>query len=140
MKKTLALLVLLVISLTSATAKTKEKPDSDYQDGVLVSFRTVASGSNCSSSGTVKGSVDDNGKVSGDVDGEGSCSDRTVRLYTVKIGNTTYVLKPLPMAWNRPSVLASELPGARIKARTEKGKMYIKIGTRETPFAVQEAH
>jgi len=61
----LSLCILFCAVVTIAFAKSKERPDSDYQDGVLVSFRTVAAGTNCSSSGSVKGSVDDSGGIEG---------------------------------------------------------------------------
>ena len=135
--------LLLCISICTvaaiAFAKAKERPDSDYQDGVLVSFRTISSGSNCSSSGTVKGSVDENGNVEGKTDSRGSCQDTSVRLYTVKVGDSTFVIKHGVEIWNRESVLARQLPGFKFKVRTQKDKLYIKVGERESPFFLVEA-
>jgi hypothetical protein len=125
--------------VTIAFAKTKERPDSDYQDGVLVSFRTVVAGSNCSSSGSVKGSVDDSGDVEGRADSSGSCYNLSVRLYTIKVGDNTFVIKHAPEGWNRQSVLARQLPGLRFKVRTQKDKLYIRVGERESPFFLVEA-
>jgi len=123
-----------------ALAKTKERPDSDYQDGVLVSYRTVAAGSNCSSSGSVKGSVDDGGDIEGTNSSSGSCYDVGARLYTIKAGGNTFVIKHAPENWNRKSVLDQQLPGFKFKVRTQKDKLFIKVGERESPFFLVEAH
>jgi len=135
----LSLCILFCAVVTIAFAKTKERPDSDYQDGVLVSFRTDAAGSNCSSSGSVKGSVDDDGEVEGTTDSSGSCHNISVRLYTIKVGDSTFVIKHAPENWNRRSVLDQQLPGFRFKVRTQKDKLYIKVGERESPFFLVEA-
>jgi hypothetical protein len=135
----LPLCILFCVVVTIAFAKTKEHPDSDYQDGVLVSFRTAAAGSNCSSSGSVKGSVNDSGDVEGGTDSSGSCHDLSVRLYTIRVGDSTFVIKHAPENWNRQSVLEGQLPGFRFKIRTQKDKLYIKVGERESPFSLLEA-
>jgi hypothetical protein len=119
---------------TFAFAKTKERPDSGYQDGVLVSFRTAKSGSSCSSSGTVKGEVSDSGDVDGSTDASGACHDIDVRLYTIKVGDNTFVVRHAFENWNRKSVLMQQLPGFRFKVRTQKDKLFIKVGERESPF------
>jgi hypothetical protein len=139
MKSGMKLLSFCMLSLAFAMvifAKTKERPDSDYQDGELVSFRTVAAGSNCSSSGAVKGSVDEVGNLEGKAENSGSCYDIGVRLYTIKVGSHTLVVKHAPENWNRDSVLARQLPGFTFKVRTQKDKLYIKVGERESPFFV----
>ena len=135
----LSLCILLCAVVSIAFAKTKERPDSDYQDGVLVSFRTVAAGSNCSSSGSMKGSVDESGNVEGKADHSGSCQDVNVRLYTIKVGDNTFVIKHAPENWNRKSVLEQQLPGFKFKVRAQKDKLYIKVGERESPFFLVEA-
>jgi hypothetical protein len=132
--KSLTLWILFLAGLSVAFAKSKERPDSDYQDGVLVSFRTVTAGSNCSSSGSVKGSVDDSGGVEGTSNSNGSCSNVNVRLYTIKVGDNTFVIKHAPENWNRKSVLEQQLPGFKFKVRTQKDKLFIKVGERESPF------
>jgi hypothetical protein len=130
----LSLCILLCGLVTIASAKTKERPDSDYQDGVLVSFRTTTSGSSCSSSGTVKGEVSDSGDVDGTTDTSGACHDISIRLYTIKVGDNTFVVKHAPEIWNRKSVLVQQLPGFRFKVRTQKDKLFIKAGDRESAF------
>lgn len=135
----LSLCILFCTLASTAFAKTKERPDSDYQDGALVSFRTVAAGSSCSSSGSVKGSVDDSGGVEGRTDNSGSCHNLSDRLYTIKVGDNTFVVKHAPESWNRKSVLEQQLPGVKIKVRTQKDKLYIKIENRESPFIVEAA-
>jgi len=135
----LSICILFCSVVTIAFAKSKERPDSDYQDGVLVSFRTVAAGSNCSSSGSVKGSVDGSGNVEGKADNSGSCRDVGVRMYTIKVGDNTFVIKHAPENWNRKCVLEDQLPGTKFKVRTQKDKLFIKIGERESPFFLEEA-
>lgn len=135
----LFLIVLFCAVATAAFAKTKERPDSDYQDGVLVSFRTVDTGSNCSSSGSVKASVDDSGDVKATTDSSGSCQNVDVRLYTIKVGDNTLVIRHAPENWNRKSVLERQLPGFRFKVRIQKDKLYVKVGERESPFFLVEA-
>jgi len=137
--KHLCLCVLFFAVVTLAFAKAKERPDSDYQDGVLVSFRTAAAGSSCSSSGTVKGAVDESGNVEGTNNSTGSCNDISVRLYTIKVGKNTFVIKHAPENWNRKSVLEQQLPGFQFKVRTQNDKLYLRVGERESPFFVVEA-
>jgi hypothetical protein len=137
--KHLSLCILFYAVVTTAFAKTKERPDSDYQNGVLVSFRTVEAGNNCSSSGSVKGSVDDSGNVEGTTNSSDSCHNISVRLYTIKVGDSTFVIKHAPENWNRQSVLEQQLPGFKFKVRTQKDKLYIKVGDRESPFFLIEA-
>lgn len=134
----------LVLLTSMALAKDKH-PDSDYQDGVLVSFRTVVTGNDCSSSGTVKGSVDDSGDVDTRSDASSSCSNDTVRLYTVRVSDNTFELRPaitggtLRAAFMKGSVLNNQLPGTMIKVRSDKGKIFVKIGDRESPYSVTSA-
>ncbi len=135
----LFLCIMFCAVVTAVFAKTKDRPDSDYRDGVLVSFRTVAAGSNCSSSGSVKGAVDDSGNVEGTDNSNGSCYNISVRLYTIKVGDTTFVIKHAPESWNRNSVLEQQLPGLKFKVRTQKDKLYIKVGERESPFFIVDA-
>jgi len=135
----LSFCVLFCAVVTIAFAKSKERPDSDYQDGVLVSFRTVAAGTNCSSSGSVKGAVDDSGGIEGTNSSSGSCYDVGARLYTIKVGSNTFVIKHAPENWNRKSVLDQQLPGLKFKVRTQKDRLFIKIGERESPFFLVEA-
>ena len=75
----------------------------------------------------------------GKTDSSGSCQDTSVRLYTVKVGDSTFVIKHGVEIWNRESVLARQLPGFKFKVRTQKDKLYIKVGERESPFFLVEA-
>ena len=131
--------ILLCAFVTIAFAKPKSRPDSDYQDGVLVSFQIVAAGSDCSSSGSLKGSVDDSGSVEGTSNSSGSCYNIGVRLYTIKVGDNTFVIKHAPENWNRKSVLDQQLPGLKFKVRTQKDRLFIRVGERESPFFAVEA-
>jgi hypothetical protein len=82
----------------------------------------------------VKGAVSDSGGVEGTTDTSGACHDIGVRLYRIKVGDNTFVLKHAPENWNRKSVLEQQLPGFRFKVKTQKDKLFIKVGERESPF------
>jgi hypothetical protein len=118
----------------------KSTQTSDYQDGVLVSFASTVTGSNCVAWNKAGGSVSDSGASESKSEGSGSCSSRTTRVYTVKIGANTFEIEALPVAWGRANALENQLPGHKFLARTEKGKFYIKIDNRETAFEVIAAH
>ena len=77
--------------------------------------------------------------MEGKIDNSGSCQDKSIRLYTIKAGDNTLAIKHGIEIWNRESVLARELPGFKFKVRTQKDKLFIKVGERESPFFVVEA-
>jgi hypothetical protein len=147
--------IALGLMLLPSMALAKDKhPDSDYQDGVLVSFRTIVTGNDCSSSGTVKGTVNDSGDVDANSNTRSSCSDDSVRLYSIKVGDNMFELEPMvtgkeaaagiaTMGWGalfmKRSVLSNQLPGTRLKVRSDKGKIFVKIGDRESPYSVTSA-
>jgi hypothetical protein len=133
------------------SAYAKDKPQFDYQDAILVSFQTVHSGSSCSASGTVKGEEDSSGNVTGTTNSNSSCVDDTVRHYTLKVGDHTYALRPaltkgkaaLGMAtlgWSavfaKNSVLSNLLPGTHVLVRTDESGFYVKVGKRESRYAI----
>lgn len=125
----------LFFTLVVSSASAKQHPDSDYQDGALVNFRTIVTGSDCKSSEEIKGSADD-GDIKAESEGKGSCSNSTTRVYAVKIGENTFEIEALPVTWNRTNALEKQLPGYRFRVRSEKGKLFIKIDNRETSFEV----
>jgi hypothetical protein len=144
-------LVVVILLLLSAVANAKDKPQADYQDAVLVGFQTVHSGSSCSTSGTVKGQEDSSGNVSGTTNASSNCVDDTVRHYTLKVGDHTYVLKPsltkgkaaagmATMGWSllftKNSVLSNLLPGTHVQVRTDESGFYVKVGKRESKYAI----
>ncbi len=141
MKRGLAIVFLLLLS---AVANAKDKPQADYQDAVLVGFQTVHSGSSCSTSGQIKGEEDSSGNVTGKTHASTNCEESTVRHYTVKVGEHTYVLKPTLSWWASPaftknSVLANLLPGTHVQVRTDEKGFYVKVGKRESKYAIVEA-
>lgn len=129
----------LSLSLVLPSAFAKDRPDSDYQDGLLVGFRTMVTGTDCTSRADVKGSISDSGDVKGDTTTKGSCANNNSRVYTVKIGENTFEIAALPVSWNRADALEKQLPGYRFRVRSEKGKFFIKIDKRETAFEIREA-
>lgn len=114
MKRILAVVLLLAFCVP-LSAKEKPHPDSDYQDGVLVSYREVQHGPNCS---------------------DGDCTSRRVRIYTVKVGDRTLGISHYGF---RSSVLADKLPGYPMKLRFDRQHVFVKDGDQESRFQVVEA-
>jgi hypothetical protein len=129
----------------------KPPKDVQYQDAVLVSFKDITTGSNCSSNGTVKGKVDDDGNVSGDSNSTTSCSDKTMRHYTIKVGDSVFVLEPsmsggqkagavASLGWSavfaKKSVLWNQLPGTHMQVRSDPHGFYVKVGNRESLYDI----
>lgn len=140
--------------LLCSTAWAKSKPLGEYQDGVLVSFYNVTTGSSCSSSGTVNGKVDDDGKISGSTDGNTNCSNNESRRYKIKVGDNTFVLRRTftkgqkagaiaSMGWSalfvKNSILADLLPGTAIKVRSDGTGFFVKVGNKESRYDVVAA-
>lgn len=133
------------------------KTPGDYQDAVLVSFKTVADGSICSSTGTVNANGNDNQKVNSN--STTACSDSNVRLYTVRVADAFYVLRPTigskqvatdaavvigTLGWgalfirNR-EVLANQLPGAHILIRSHGNGFEVKIASKSSLYSLVAA-
>jgi hypothetical protein len=87
-------LLAVVLLFCCAAAYAKDKNDPQYQDAVLVSFRNISTGSSCSSYGNTNGAVDDDGRVAATTNSSSSCFNNTARLYTIKVEDHTYVIKP----------------------------------------------
>jgi hypothetical protein len=143
--KKLALIVLLL----SPAVWAKEKPaPADYQDAVLVSFRTVATGSSCSHSSTTSGNVDattdDDGNTTGTVkattEGSTNCSDTGWVYYTIAVGSHTYVVHHAVTFGFRNSNLYRQLPGTHLQVRTDAKGFYVLVNNKESKFVVVEAH
>lgn len=136
---------LLVFCSTVAAAK--DKPPHVYEDGVLVSFRSVATGTSCSQVGNTSGNVDattdDNGNTSGTVKststGSMDCAPTGWVYYTLAVGDHTYVVHHAPQAWNRSSDLRGELPGTHVQVRFDKKGLYVRVGSKESKFVIVEA-
>ncbi len=123
----------------------KDRPQYNYQDGILVSFRTEQNGLDCSHTANTS---DD-----GSTTGRSSCQDTERTLYTVKSGDNTFVLTPdhgsgakagavLSMGWSaafmKRSVLANRMPGTPLLLRGDGKHYFVKIGDRESMFTAVE--
>lgn len=149
---------LVLCFLLTLPAAGKDRPRYTYQDGVLESFRTEHTGTQCShtsdTSGTVNANTDSDGDTNGTVNattiGSTSCADTERALYTVKSGENTFVLTPdhgtgakagavLSMGWSaafaKSSVLANRLPGTALLLRGDGKHYYVKIDNRESMYA-----
>jgi hypothetical protein len=151
----LKLLSLLAFSLVVTTAWSATKPAPQYQDGVLISFTTVSNGSTCSSNGQTTGTVDSTGTISGKTNTSTSCSDNLKRHYTVKVGDSMFVLSPAmskkakgaalaSLGWSavfsKNSVLANQLPGTHFQIWSDEDGMHVRIGKRESLYSVVAAN
>ena len=155
--KAFALLVLLCLP-----AFAKDKPQYTYQDGTLVSYRTITDGSSCNSSVNTTGDVNANtdsaglttGTVNATTHASTTCSDINRTLYTVKSGDNVFVLVPaysggtktgviLTMGWGalflKDTVLANRLPGTALHLRADGEHYVVKIGKRESMYSAVEA-
>src|SRR5580698_1453779 len=137
----------IAVLLSACTFAAQTSTQTDYHDAVLISFKTVYDGADCSTSGTVNAKTDSNGNASGTTAANTSCSDSTVTLYTVRAGDNIFVLRPTmngkQLARNsaivigtlgygalfvgRKSALKNQLPGAHILIRSQGGNMQVKV-------------
>jgi hypothetical protein len=150
------LLVLIVLSCSVAAAQTPLIP---YQDGVLVSFGMVSTGTGCSSNGTVSAKVQDNGTVNGTTNSTSSCSDSEMRQYIVRVGNNTFAVRPMisgkqtageaalvvatigyaALFIRNRDILANQLPGAHVSIRSHGSGFQVKIGKKDSLYSIAGA-
>ncbi len=156
MKGLLALPILLVASTSILTA---QSVPNGYRDAVLVSFKTVTNGSDCTSNGTVKANTDDTGSTSGTTSSNTSCSDSSVTLYTLHVGDNTFVLQPTlsgkrtagafaagfltfgagALLLRKPPSLKNQLPGTHVLIRSQGNNVQVKVGKRVSLYTVVSA-
>jgi hypothetical protein len=157
MKNLFALVLLIALP-----ALAKDKTQYTYQDGVLEAVKRVVSGSTCSSNGDTTGTVNANTDTSGQTNGtvkadtktSTTCGNLYQWLYTVKTGDVVYVLTPthsagarvgtaVSLGWSRfflkDSTMANQLPGTKIKLRSDPSGIYVKVGDRESLYRVVSA-
>jgi hypothetical protein len=140
-------MILVFLGFCALPLLAKDKPQYIYQDGVLVSFRAVATSTSCSQETSTKGNIDantdDDGYTSGTVEststGSINCTPRGWIYYTIAAGGHTYVVHHAVEAWNRASDLHRQLPGAHVQVRFDKKGLYIRVGTKESKFVIVEA-
>lgn len=106
---------------------------------MLVGFKDVAGGSKCDSNSTIKASTDDHGGTSGTVSSQTDCANRTVRQYTVQLGNNTLVIVYGYNFLNLHNELVKQLPGAHLTVCAEKNILYVRFGEREVKYNIVEA-
>lgn len=143
--RTMALGLLLLSCVTVAAAKSK--PAHVYQDGVLVSFRSVTTGTSCSQEGSTNGNIDAttdaDGSTSGTMKatstGSVNCVPTGWVYYTIAVGDHTYVVHHAIEAWHRSSNLRGQLPGVHVQVRFDKKGLYVRVGGKESKFVIVEA-
>lgn len=125
------LALFLLLSLPGFAAKKDKGP---YQDGVLVSFKTVTVGQSCEgSSASTHESGDLKTKASA------NCQDTTGALYTISENGHELVLQPRMRLFNKPSVLYGVLPGTHIQINIKGSTLSVKVGQKESKFDLVEA-
>jgi hypothetical protein len=148
---TILTLIIALLASCCGPVWASSKSEPVYQDGVLVSFFSITTGSSCSTSGTVKGQVNDDGAVSGSTNDNTNCSNNESRRYRIKVGDNAYVLRHTlsggqkaaalaSLGWGamfmKQSVLANLLPGTPIKARSDGTGFFVKVGKKESRYEV----
>lgn len=133
-RKLIAIVVLLCG--TALAHKHPPVPDADYQDGVITRLEMVAGRLRCSSSSN--GEVDAVGNIH--TNGNGGCRQQRVEQYTVEAGGQRYALEPAPSfslgLSAKHSVLYLQPMGTHVQVRTEKDKVFVKVGDRESAYHV----
>ncbi len=116
-----------------------------YQDAVLVRLKTVSVGADCSTDGSTRGTVDE-GNLKADSDSTTACADAEVHLYTVRVGESLYTLRPVSLiprsgllALLRKVSLANQLPGAHVLIRSHGDGFQVKVGSKESSYSIYEA-
>jgi hypothetical protein len=145
--------VLGVTLLCSAIAMAKDRPVSDYQEGVLVSSRVVTIGSSCSSHADtdIQGTSDNTATAR--TTGHANCSDIRKMIYRISSGESVFELEPmhskgavatafLPMgaAFLKNSSLANRLPGTHVMLRADGSGVFVKVDKRETRYQMVGSH
>ena len=156
-------LIFCVLLISSVCSFAKDKSAVAYQDAVLVDFRTVDSGSSCSTTGNTNGTVnstsDTTGTVNATTTASTQCVNHTESIYTLSLGGHVYqlvvavnparvatamipILGPAYLiATRNNSVLYGVLPGTHVQVRTEEGgKFFVKVGKRESKYKLVGAH
>lgn len=150
MRKHASLLLCLFFCLPTFASK---HPDPAYQDGVLKAFRTEQHGSTCSTTGKTKGTlnadsapVGNSSSTTGSVDATTSsttdCAALMRTYYTIAVGEHVFVVTPdrsIKEFFHPYSDLYGALPGTTVKIRTDGGKFFVRIGKRESQFAIVSA-
>lgn len=125
-----------------------------FEDAVLVSFKTVESGEDCSSNGTTKGTVSDQGDVNGTVSSTTYCSSTETRVYVVRVGSSQLTLEPTisgkraagdaalaigtlgygALFLRHKQALANQLPGTHILIRAHGSDFEVRVGSRTSLY------
>jgi len=153
MKRSIAMAFVCLLYLMARPCSAASHPNT-YQDGVLVSFQNITSGAQCSSTTTATATSDGPGAAHADSDGHTTCHNVVDRHYTVKVGDTVFIVKKssskkgmalgyATLGWShafeKDSVLANLLPGTPIMVRTDGEGFHIKVGKRESIYTVVAA-
>jgi hypothetical protein len=135
--KPTAILVLITLCLP---ASAKPPKDTQYQDAALLSFKDVQEGSSCASTSKLKAKTDDNGDTEGSTSAETTCSKKVERHYSIRFGDSIFVLVYGYNFLNLHDVLASQFPGAHMLIRMDKKNLFVRIGNHEARYDIVEAH
>ena len=155
MKKSLAMAFAQIVCFGClCVTGNASKPTPSYQDATLVSFRNVTTGAHCSTSGTEEASATSSTTAAGTSSSQTNCANSQSRLYTLKVGDGTYVVRAKlsmkgkalavgTMGWGvlfvKRGVLYGLLPGTALSVRTDPEGFHVKVAGRETLYEIVEA-
>jgi|GEM_PF-4868587 len=138
---------LLLFSLPALYAA-KPAP-ADYQDAVLISFTTVATGTNCTTDTDTSARSTSGSTAVAHSDGTVNCADRKVRRYVIKLGEHQYIVESTASAWRsaplvvvvpKKDALAAAIPGTHVLLRSASGGFRIRFDKEETSYRIVEAN
>jgi hypothetical protein len=128
--------VLAAILILAAVSAAKDRPDSDYAVGVLLSHKTVQVGMNCRTTGDVT----NDGAGGADIVTTSNCGGADRHEYVVQVGTTRYTLVPIHKhsgsIFDKPSTLYLQPMSTQVKVRIDKQKIFVKVGDRESAYWV----
>lgn len=151
------LLPALVFSASLAFAGAPQQ--FSWQQAVLIGFRTVSDGSDCSSSVDYAPGQSNTQSATQVSSVQSTCSDSRIRQYTLRVGRQTYVLEPVLTGkqaaadsalvigtlgygvffLRKKDVMANQLPGAPILIRSAGSGFQVKVGNRHSSYSLVEA-
>lgn len=131
----------------------------DWQDAILVSFKTVAIGSSCSTTGNVQAEAYNRDNINATTNADTVCGNTVATLYTLRVGQNVLEVEPTISGGktaaesalvigtigygalflrNRVS-LKDRLPGTHASIRQHGSKVEISVGKRHSLYTVVTA-
>ncbi len=131
----------------------------DWQAATLVSFKTVAIGSSCSSTGNVQAAAYNPDNIDATTDADSVCRDTVATIYTLRVGQNTLEVEPT-ISGNKTAAesalvigtigygalflrhkisLNNKLPGTHASIRQHGSNVEISVGKRHSLYRIVTA-